>query len=141
MKNSIAKTTSILVIEDDPYMLQLLERILETEGYDVYLAADGVYGMSVLRETRPDLVLLDIMMPGPDGYQVLDSIRHYSEVPVIMVTAKTEVDSVENALSMGADDYIRKPFRPQELVARVKTKLRRCDRLVTATQYTGNAQA
>jgi len=141
MKNSIAKTTSILVIEDDPYMLQLLERILETEGYDVYLAADGVYGMSVLRETRPDLVLLDIMMPGPDGYQVLDSIRHYSEVPVIMVTAKTEVDSVKNALSMGADDYIRKPFRPQELVARVKTKLRRCDRLVTATQYTGNAQA
>jgi len=133
MKNSIAKTTSILVIEDDPYMLQLLKRTLETEGYDVYLATDGVYGMSVLRETRPDLVLLDIMMPGPDGYQVLDSIRHYSEVPVIMVTAKTEVDSVKNALSMGADDYIRKPFRPQELVARVKTKLRRCDRLVTAT--------
>ena len=125
MKNSIAKTTSILVIEDDPYMLRLLKRTLETEGYDVYLAADGVYGMSVLRETRPDLVLLDIMMPGPDGYQVLDSIRHYSEVPVIMVTAKTEVDSVKNALSMGADDYIRKPFRPQELVARVKTKLRR----------------
>ena len=133
MKNSMAKTTSILVIEDDPYMLRLLKRTLETEGYDVYLAADGVYGMSLLTELEPDLVLLDIMMPGPDGYQVLDSIRHYSEVPVIMVTAKTEVDSVKNALSMGADDYIRKPFRPQELVARVKTKLRRCDRLVTAT--------
>ena len=85
MKNSIAKTTSILVIEDDPHMLQLLKRTLETEGYDVYLAADGLYGMSLLRDMEPDLVLLDIMMPGPDGYQVLDSIRHHSDVPVIMV--------------------------------------------------------
>lgn len=132
MQNNVVETISILVIEDDPHMLQLLKRILETEGYDVHLAADGVYGMSVLRETRLDLVLLDIMMPGPDGYQVLDSIRCCSEVPVIMVTAKTEVDSVENALALGADDYIRKPFRPQELVARVKAKLRRCERSVTA---------
>ena len=129
MQNNAVETISILVIEDDPYMLQLLKRTLEIEGYDVYLAIDGVYGMSVLRETKPDLVLLDIMMPGPDGYQVLDSIRHCSEVPVIMVTAKTEVDSVTYALNLGADDYIRKPFRPQELVARVKAKLRRCDRL------------
>ena len=132
MKNSIAKTTSILVIEDDPHMLQLLKRTLETEGYDVYLAADGLYGMSLLRDMEPDLVLLDIMMPGPDGYQVLDSIRHHSDVPVIMVTAKAEVDSVKNALALGADDYIRKPFRPKELVARVEAKSRRCDRLAIA---------
>lgn len=96
-------------------MLQLLKRTLEIEEYDVRLAADGVYGMSLLRENEPDLVLLDIMMPGPDGYQVLDSIRHCSEVPVIMVTAKAEVDSVKNALALGADDYIRKPFRPKAL--------------------------
>ena len=132
MQNNIPETTSILVIEDDPYMLQLLKRTLETEGYDVCLAIDGVYGMSFLRDMEPDLVLLDIMMPGPDGYQVLDSIRHHSDVPVIMISAKTEVDSVKNALSMDADDYIRKPFRPKELVARVEAKLKRCDRLATA---------
>jgi len=110
VKNKMERTPTVLVIDDDPEMLQLLKRTLELKGYHVDLATDGVYGMAVLRETKPDLVLLDIMMPGPDGYQVLDSIRQHSETPVIMVTAKCEVDSLQKALALGADDYVRKPF-------------------------------
>ncbi len=125
MEDKKEQTASVLVIEDDPHMLQLLKRILELEGYHVHLAADGVYGMSVLRDANLDLVLLDIMMPGPDGYQVLNSIREGSNIPVIMVTAKAEVESLAKAVNLGADDYVRKPFRPVELVARVQAKLRR----------------
>jgi len=124
MKSNVDRNASVLVIDDDPEMLQLLRRTLELEGFDVELAADGAYGMSVLRRTIPDLVLLDIMMPGPDGYQVLESIRQCCDAPVIMVTAKTEVDSLDKAITLGADDYVRKPFRPAELVARIKAKLR-----------------
>ncbi len=124
MKRKLDRNTSVLVIDDDPEMLQLLRRTLELEGFDVELAADGAYGMSVIRRAIPDLVLLDIMMPGPDGYQVLESIRQYCDAPVIMVTAKTEVDSLDKAIALGADDYVRKPFRPLELVARIKANLR-----------------
>jgi len=116
---------TILVIEDNQDMLQLLRRILESEGYHVILAADGAHGLSIVRETTPDLVLLDIMMPGPDGYATLNSIRQYSNAPVIMVSAKREIEAVQKALDLGADDYVRKPFRPAELLARVKAKLER----------------
>jgi len=119
------KDQTILVIEDDQDMLQLLRRVLESEGYRVILATDGVYGMTLLKEAKPDLVLLDIMMPGPDGYMTLSSIRQYSNVPVIMVTAKRDIESLQKTLTLGADDYIKKPFRPGELLARVKAKLRR----------------
>jgi DNA-binding response OmpR family regulator len=132
MKDNMDKTASILVIEDDPMMIQLLKRTLELDGYHVRAAADGVYGMTLLRDNRPDLVLLDIMMPGPDGYQVLESIRQCCNVPVIMVTANREVDSVKKALDLGADDYIGKPFRPSELTARVRAKLRRSELEVVA---------
>lgn len=125
MQERSQKTHTILVIEDEQDMLLLLRRILESEGYRVILATDGVYGMALLRETKPDLVLLDIMMPGPDGYMTLGSIRQYSNVPVIMVTAKRETEALQKALVMGADDYVKKPFRPGELLARVKAKLRR----------------
>ncbi len=132
MKNNMDKTVSILVIEDDPLMIQLLRRTLESGGYHVRVAVDGAYGMTLLRETKPDLVLLDIMMPGPDGYQVLESIRECCNVPVIMVTGKCEKDSLQKALDLGADDYVRKPFHPSELVARVRAKLRRCDLEIVA---------
>ena len=125
MQERSQKTHTILVVEDDQDMLQLLGRILESEGYHVTLATNGVYVLSMVRETRPDLVLLDIMMPGPNGYTILDSIRQYSDVPVIMVTAKREMEALQKALALGADDYITKPFRPAELVARIKAKLRR----------------
>jgi len=125
MQERSQKAQTILVIEDEQDMLQLLRRILESEGYRVILATDGVYGMTLLREAKPDLVLLDIMMPSPDGYMTLDSIRQCSNVPVIMVTAKRETEALQKALDLGADDYVKKPFRPAELLARVKTKLRR----------------
>jgi len=119
------RTKSILVIDDDSFISQLIKNTLQPEGYDVILAADGVYGMKLMRDTKPDLVLLDIMMPGLDGYQVLKSIRKHSNVPVIMITAKLGVDSIKKAIDLGADDYLKKPFRPIELVARIHAKLRR----------------
>ena len=118
------KTYTVLVIEDDPDMLRLLERILQSEGYHVALATNGNYGMTLLREVNPDLVLLDIMMPGPDGYMTLESIRQCSDVPVIMVTAKREMEALQKAFILGADDYVKKPFFPSELLARTKAKLR-----------------
>ena len=125
MQERPQKHHTILVIEDDQDMLQLIKRILESEGYHVFLAADGIYGMTLMKECKPDLVLLDITMPGPDGYLTLDSIRQYSNVPVIMVTGKRETEAVQKAFELGVDDYIKKPFRPAELLARVKTKLKR----------------
>lgn len=119
------KHQSIMVIDDDPEMLQLLRRTFELEGYDVALAADGASGMMLLRDRKPDLLILDIMMPGPDGYMVLERIRQSYDIPVIMLTAKREATSLEKALALGADDYVKKPFRPLELVARVRAKLRR----------------
>jgi len=125
MQESLQKTNTILVIEDNQDMLQLLRRILELEGYHVVLATNGASGMNLLRDSKPDLVLLDIMMPGPDGYMTLESIRQYSSVPVIMVTAKLETEALQKALDLGADDYVKKPFRPAVLLARVKAKLKR----------------
>jgi len=125
MQEKLQKTHTILVIDDEPDMLQLFERILTSAGYRVIPAADGNYGLTLVKGTRPDLILLDIMMPGPNGFMVLDSIRKYSDVPVIMVTAKRETEALQKALDLGADDYVEKPFRPGELLARVKAKLRR----------------
>ena len=124
MQERSQKAQTILVIEDEQDMLLLLRRILESEGYRVILATDGVYGMTLLREAKPNLVLLDIMMPDPDGYVTLASIRQYSNVPVIMVTAKREIEALQKALDLGADDYVKKPFRPAELLARIKVKLK-----------------
>ncbi len=125
MQERSQKAQTILVIEDDQDMLQLLKRILEPEGYHVILANDGIYGMSLLSKIKPDLVLLDIIMPGPDGIMTLNSIRQHSNVPVIMVTAKRETETFQRAMDLGADDYVKKPFRPGELLARIKAKLRR----------------
>ncbi len=125
MQERSQKTETILVIEDNQDMLQLIGRILQSEGYRVILAADGVYGMDLARAAKPDLVLLDIMMPGPDGYTILESIRQYSNVPVIMVTAKWEKEAVQKASALGADGYVKKPFSPGELLFRVEAKLQR----------------
>ena len=116
---------SVMMIDDEPEMLQLLARTFEMEGYETILAADGVSAMALLRDCKPDLIILDIMMPEPDGYIVLKRIRQSYDIPVIMLTAKREATSLEKALALGADDYVKKPFRPLELVARVRAKLRR----------------
>jgi len=115
----------ILVVDDDEAILAMLKCILELEGYNVITASDGGAGLTLLEEKGADLVLLDIMMPGLDGFQVLDRIRQHSDVPVIMLTAKDEVCTVHYTLEIGADDYVRKPFNTRELLARIEAKLRR----------------
>ncbi|MEW6033826.1 MAG: response regulator [Chloroflexota bacterium] len=119
------KRTHILVVDDEKHVLEFVRRALEREGYAVTVAADGNSALALLEEHRPDLVLLDIRMPGLDGYQVLERIRGLSDVPVIMLTGMLEPAAAERSLGLGADDYIRKPFRTQELLARIQTKLRR----------------
>ena len=115
----------ILVVDDDPQILDMLKCILEDEGYVVNTVANGNSAMAALTEQKPDLVLLDISLPDLNGYQVLSLIRERSEVPVIMLTGILEVTSVRQSVNLGADDYVRKPFRPRELLARIKSKLRR----------------
>ena len=119
------KKTHILVVDDEQHILQLLRKTLELGGFAVTVAADGNSALARLAEQAPDLVLLDIRMPGLDGYQVLELIREKSEVPVIMLTGVLEPISVNHSVNLGADDYVRKPFSTPILLARIKSKLRR----------------
>ena len=119
------KHSNIMVVDDEQTILRLLSRTLEPEGYGVIVADNGETALTLLEEHTPDLVILDIMMPGLDGLQVLNLIRQRSSVPVIMLTARREVTTVRDALLLGADDYVRKPLHPQELLARIRAKLRR----------------
>ena len=116
---------TVLIIEDDPNIADLLHLYLEKEGYATTTAGDGGKGLDKFRELRPDLVLLDVMLPGMDGWEVLRAIRQESKTPVIMLTAKGETADKVNGLKMGADDYITKPFESKELLARVEAVLRR----------------
>ena len=115
----------ILVADDDPNISRLEQLYLEKEGFDVKVVARGDDAVNEFRRQPPDLVILDVMMPGMDGWQVLKSIRRTSTIPVIMVTAKDETFDKVLGLELGADDYITKPFDNKELVARVKAVLRR----------------
>ena len=117
--------TKILVIDDEPAITNLVSAYLRTEGYDVYTAADGNAGLKAARAFKPDLIILDLMLPGIDGIELLSRLRRESEVYVIMLTARTEETDKIVGLSVGADDYVTKPFSPRELVARVKAALRR----------------
>ena len=116
---------SILIVEDDNNIADLLRLYLEKEGYQATIAADGTQGIDLYRKLRPDLVLLDVMMPGVDGWGVLRAIRQDSQTPVIMLTAKGETNDKVQGLKQGADDYLTKPFEMKELLARVEAVLRR----------------
>src|SRR5574339_768863 len=118
-------TAKILVIDDEPSITNLVTAYLKPEGYEVYTAADGIAGLKAARAFKPDLILLDVMLPGTDGIEVLTRLRRESDVYVIMLTARTEETDKIVGLSVGADDYVTKPFSPRELVARVKAALRR----------------
>ena len=115
----------ILVVDDDPNISRLEQLYLEKEGYEVKVAADGNEAIESFRKLPPDLVLLDVMLPGTDGYEVLKAIRKSGSIPVIMVTAKGETFDKVLCLELGADDYIVKPFDGKEMIARVKAVLRR----------------
>ncbi len=117
----------ILVVEDDSNISELLRLYLEKEGYQVTIADTGEDGIIKFRSTSPNLVLLDIMLPGIDGWGVLRTIRQESKVPVIMLTAKGETFDKVSGLQLGADDYITKPFEMKEVLARIEAVLRRCE--------------
>ena len=121
---------SVLIVEDDPNIRELLQLYLEKDGYAVTLASDGGQGLEKFRAIKPDLVLLDVMMPVMDGWEVCKAIRAQGDTPVIMLTAKSETDDKVLGLKVGADDYVTKPFEMKELLARIEAVLRRSDRNV-----------
>lgn len=127
MEENSKGNPKILVIDDQDLNLRLVEAMLAPEDYEVVLARSGEEGLEKIKDTCPDIVLLDIMMPGMNGYEVLRILRQQSNIPVIMLTAKGEATSVRDALNLGADDYIRKPFKKGELLARIQAKLRRAE--------------
>src|SRR5512147_566754 len=115
----------ILVIDDEPSIVNLITAYLKPEGYEIHTAMDGPSGLKAVRAFKPDLVVLDVMLPGMDGLELLSRLRRESQVYVILLTARTEETDKIVGLSVGADDYVTKPFSPRELVARVKAALRR----------------
>lgn len=117
--------SKILIVEDELALRETLEYNLAREGYQVYTAADGITALEIARREQPDLILLDVMLPGLDGFEVCRRLRQEATIPIIMLTARTdEVDRVVG-LEIGADDYVTKPFSMRELMARVKAHLRR----------------
>ena len=121
----IMKKTTVLIVDDDVRILRMMQRILELEGHRVVKAINGQSALDILDVENPDIVLLDVMMPDIDGYTVCKRIREFSQVPIIMVTAKDNYSEILEGLESGADDYVPKPFSSQELVARVAAVLRR----------------
>jgi two-component system, OmpR family, response regulator MtrA len=115
----------VLVVDDDTALAEMLGIVLRSEGFEPYFCADGDLAMEAFRDARPDLVLLDLMLPGRDGIDVCRLIRAESGVPIVMLTAKSDTVDVVVGLESGADDYVVKPFKPKELVARVRARLRR----------------
>jgi two-component system alkaline phosphatase synthesis response regulator PhoP len=115
----------VLVIDDEESIVNLVESYLRPEGYEIFTATDGHSGLQSFRAYKPDLIVLDVMLPGIDGIELLSRMRRESNVYVIMLTAKSEETDKIVGLSIGADDYVTKPFSPRELVARIKAAVRR----------------
>ncbi len=118
----------VLVVDDDIHICELIRLYLEKDGFRVTLAHDGRKAVEVFRDTAPDIVILDIMLPGIDGWQVCREIRRFSQIPIIMLSARDETFNKVLGLELGADDYMVKPFEPNELSARIRAVLRRYDR-------------
>ena len=117
----------ILVVDDDPAINEMLTIVLEAEGFQTSSVTDGAEAVQTFRSFSPDLILLDLMLPGMNGIDICREIRKESAVPIVMLTAKTDTVDVVLGLESGADDYITKPFKPKELVARIRARLRRTD--------------
>lgn len=117
----------ILVVDDDPAISEMLTIVLEAEGFEPVAVTDGAVTVDAFRTESPDLVLLDLMLPGMNGIDICRIIRQESAVPIVMLTAKTDTVDVVLGLESGADDYINKPFKPKELIARLRARLRRTE--------------
>ena len=128
----------VLVVDDDPALAEMLGIVLRTEGFEPSFVADGSRALSAFRTTKPDLVLLDLMLPGTDGIDVCRQIRAESGTPIVMLTARGDTIDVVLGLESGADDYIIKPFKPKELVARMRARLRRNDTATSEVLHIGD---
>lgn len=117
----------VLVVDDDPALAEMLTIVLRGEGFETTVVSDGTRALPAMRDLKPDLVLLDLMLPGMNGIDVCKAIRAESNVPVVMLTAKSDTVDVVLGLESGADDYVIKPFKPKELVARVRARMRRTE--------------
>ncbi|MGO1911374.1 MAG: MtrAB system response regulator MtrA [Corynebacterium sp.] len=115
----------VLVVDDDPAISEMLTIVLQGEGFDTVVVGDGPQAVEAAENEHPDLILLDLMLPGMSGIDVCRAVREFSAVPIVMLTAKTHTVDVVLGLETGADDYVPKPFKPKELVARVRARLRR----------------
>ena len=115
----------VLVVDDDQALSEMLGIVLRAEGYEALFCEDGSKAQAIFQETKPDLILLDLMLPGVDGIEVCKQIRSESGVPIVMLTARGDTLDIVKGLESGADDYIVKPFKPKELVARIKARLRK----------------
>ena len=117
----------VLVVDDDPALAEMLGIVLRSEGFLPSFVADGERALGAFRDTRPDIVLLDLMLPGMSGIDICRAIRAESGIPIVMLTAKSDTVDVVLGLESGADDYVVKPFKPKELVARIRARLRRAE--------------
>jgi two-component system, OmpR family, response regulator MtrA len=117
----------VLVVDDDPALAEMLTIVLRGEGFDTAVVGDGTRALPAVRDLRPDVVLLDLMLPGMNGIDVCRAIRTESGVPIVMLTAKSDTVDIVLGLESGADDYVVKPFKPKELVARIRARVRRTE--------------
>ena len=117
-------SSCILVVDDDVALAEMIGIVLQNEGFRVVFCSDGSQALAHFQEHNPDLVLLDVMLPGMDGFDVCRAIRRVSDAPIVMLTARSDTSDVVTGLEAGADDYVPKPFKPKELVARVRARLR-----------------
>lgn len=127
MESVRSQRGTVLVVDDDSSLAEMLTIVLRNEGFEPRVCADGDQALAMFHETKPDVVLLDLMLPGRDGVDVCRDIRNESGVPIIMLTAKSDTVDVVVGLESGADDYVVKPFKPKELVARLRARLRTFD--------------
>lgn len=120
--------STVLILEDDPHTVEVVQLYLRRDGHHVLSATDGIAGLSLAREAQPDLIILDLMLPGMDGLEICRILRQESDVPIVMLTARADEEDRLAGLDLGADDYVIKPFSPRELAARIRAVLRRSAR-------------
>ena len=120
--------STVLILDDDPHTVEVVQLYLRRDGHHVLSATDGIAGLSLAREAQPDLIILDLMLPGMDGLEICRILRQESDVPIVMLTARADEEDRLAGLDLGADDYVTTPFSPRELAARIRAVLRRSAR-------------
>ncbi|PJN90749.1 response regulator transcription factor [Bacillus sp. mrc49] len=132
--------TKILIVDDDAHIRELIQLLLRKEGFDLYVAPDGLQALSMMEKVKINLAIIDIMMPNMDGWQLCKELREFSDIPVLMLTAKGETSQKVKGFELGADDYLVKPFEPIELVIRIKALLKRYKITSSQTLNIGDLQ-